>query len=335
MKNTIKIGISSGDLNGIGIEILYKALDFFSKKAKNLTFLLFCNFDSLIDYLDKMKFNFKIYTNEEVLLGGNLIKIVPLNTFTRIEFGRISKESAKHSIESITKAMAWAIEKKIDAVVTLPIHKKAVSEVGFPFPGHTEFIARLCGENTPLMLFAHKKLRVALATIHIPIQQISQFILSETLTKKIQIFHNTLEKDFRIHFPKIAILGLNPHCGESGIIGNEEEDIIIPSIRVLKNNGYNLFGPYPADSFFGTGYYEQFDGILAMYHDQGLIPFKLISKMSGVNITANLPIIRTSPDHGTAFDIAGKNYASPASLIESIKFAIKIVENRRRFANNQ
>ncbi|MGQ9819637.1 MAG: 4-hydroxythreonine-4-phosphate dehydrogenase PdxA [Candidatus Kapaibacteriales bacterium] len=329
--NTVKIGISSGDLNGIGLEILYKALNFyFNKISKNLLFFLFVNPKSLITYLTKMGFRYRFKKPDEIYLGEELVKLVPLIHEPKINFGQISSETGIHSIESIKKAVEWARENKVDGIVTLPINKKAVAIAGLPFPGHTEFIANLCGCKTPLMLFVYRKIRVALLTIHIPLIEVSKRISINFLSETIKIFANSLKKDFLINSPNIALLGLNPHCGETGIMGREEETIIIPTIKELNQSGYNLFGPFPSDSFFGNELHRQFDGILAMYHDQGLIPFKLISKMAGVNFTANLPIVRTSPDHGTGFDIAGLNKASPSSLIKSIKLAESIVKNRKK-----
>lgn len=327
--DTVKIGISSGDLNGIGLEILYKALNFdFKKISKNFLFYLFVNPKSLGDYLTKIGFEYKFVKQDEIYLGKRLVKLVPLIHEPKVEFSQISPEVGIHSIESIKTAVEWAKANKINAIVTLPINKKAVAIAGLQFPGHTEFIANLCGIKTPLMIFVYKKLRVALTTIHIPLSNVSQKISMNLLNETIEIFSNSLEKDFLLKIPKIAILGLNPHCGESGIMGIEEEMVIIPAIQDLASKGHKLFGPFPSDSFFGNELYRQFDGILAMYHDQGLIPFKMISKMNGVNFTANLPIVRTSPDHGTGFDIAGLNKASPSSLIESIKLAKIIVKNR-------
>lgn len=328
--HTVKIGISSGDLNGIGLEILYKALNsYFYKTNNNFLFYLFINPKSLIDYLTKIGFKYRLVKQDEIYLGERLVKLVPLIPELKVEFGQISSEAGIHSIESIKTAVEWAKENKIDAMVTLPINKKAVVLAGLPFPGHTEFIANLCGFQKPLMLFVYKKLRVALTTIHIPLANVSKKISINLLNETIKIFFNSLQKDFQIKSPKFAILGLNPHCGESGIMGIEEETIIVPAMQELKTKGYNLFGPFSSDSFFGNGLYMQFDGILAMYHDQGLIPFKMISKMAGVNFTANLPIIRTSPDHGTGFDIAGLNKASASSLIKSIKLA-KIIASKRK-----
>lgn len=327
----VKIGISSGDLNGIGLEILYKALNFhFNKMNKNLLFYLFVNPKSLIAYLTKIGFKYEFVKQDEIYLGERLVKLVPLIHEPKIEFSRISPDAGIHSIESIKTAVDWAKNKKIDALVTLPINKKAVAIAGLPFTGHTEFIANLCGVQTPLMLFIYKKLKVALTTIHIPLSNVSKKISIHLLNEIIKIFSNSLEKDFLIKSPKIAILGLNPHSGESGIMGIEEETIIVPAMKKLIIKGCNLFGPFPSDSFFGNELYKQFDGILAMYHDQGLIPFKLLSKMAGVNFTANLPIVRTSPDHGTGFDIAGLNKASALSVIESIKLANIIVKNREK-----
>lgn len=330
MKNVYRIGICAGDLNGIGIEVFYKALNNFFDSHKNLSFFIFVNPSTLFEYLMKMNYDFQITSDDEVKISRTNIKIVPLSTNFNVDFGKISYESGKHSIESIEKAVNWAKEKKIDGIVTLPINKKAVNEAGFSFPGNTEFIAYLCGKQNPLMLFVYRKLRIALTTIHIPVSEVPKTISIELLNDKIKTFEKTLVEDFLISSPKIAIIGLNPHCGEGGLMGSEEEKIIIPTINELKSLGYNLFGPFPADSFFGGRQYVFFDGILSMYHDQGLSPFKMISKMFGVNYTANLPIIRTSPDHGTGFDIAGKNIALPFSLIESIKLAIQLIKNRRR-----
>jgi 4-hydroxythreonine-4-phosphate dehydrogenase len=223
-------------------------------------------------------------------------------------------------------------EGKYDVLITAPIHKQMIQSESFTFPGHTEYIEQCVGEGAKaLMILANETLRVALATGHIPVTKVASSLTQELIQEKLTIFNTSLKRDFGIGAPRIAVLALNPHAGDGGVLGNEEKDIIQPAIEQLRNQGIICFGPLPADGFFGSDNYNKYDGILAMYHDQGLIPFKTLAMENGVNFTAGLPVVRTSPDHGTAYDKAGKNQASPTSFREALYMAIDIVKQR----NNQ
>lgn len=245
-----------------------------------------------------------------------------------ITLGKPSDVGGRYAFKSLEIATQDLKAGLIDALVTAPINKEAMQMAGFPFPGHTEYLTQQLGVDESLMLMVSSTLRVGLVTNHLPIGQVAKNITRERVMRKIQIMNDALKIDFAIDKPIIAVLGLNPHAGENGVIGEEEERIIRPAILELKKRGVMVVGPFPADGFFGSGQYTKYDGIMAMYHDQGLIPFKALSFGSGVNYTAGLPAVRTSPDHGTAYDIAGKNEADPSSFREALFLAIDVAKNR-------
>jgi 4-hydroxythreonine-4-phosphate dehydrogenase len=327
----IVVGISIGDLNGIGIEVILKTfedkrmLDFctpvlfgstktisFHKKQLNLETSI--NSIQSIDQLAHGKINLLTIWKEEV----------------DISLGTPTKISGEYALKSLESAVTHLKENKIDVLLTAPINKENIQSETFNFPGHTEYLeSQLDGES--LMILISDELRVGLVTGHIPISEISKTITPELIEKKVAILHKTLVEDFGINKPKIAILGLNPHCGDHGVIGKEDDEIIRPTIEKIKESGNLVFGPYAADGFFGSSTYTQFDGILAMYHDQGLAPFKALSFGNGVNYTAGLAKIRTSPDHGTAYEIAGKNSANATSFKEALFCAIQIHKNRSEY----
>ena len=329
--NKVIVGISQGDINGIGLEIILKTLMepeiseicipvlFSSQKTvsyfrKALSLEEF-NFNSLRDFkeLHTKKPNVFICYEEEVL----------------IELGKASIESGKYAKLALEQATSALIEKKIDVLVTAPINKHAMQEAGFNYPGHTEYLGEKLG-GKPLMLLCADKLRVAVVSGHVAIKDVAQSITEQNVFLKIEQLNNSLIKDFGIRKPKIAVLGLNPHAGENGKMGNEEEIAISPAVRKAQETMF-VQGPYSADGFFGNNTQSQFDGVLAMYHDQGLIPFKTLAFNNGVNFTAGLNYIRTSPDHGTAYEIAGKNVADASSFRESIYAAIDIFKNRQLY----
>ena len=220
----------------------------------------------------------------------------------------------------------------IDALVTAPINKEAMQMANFPFPGHTEFLTQELGNGKEsLMLMVSEELRIGVATNHLPLREVAGKVTKELIARKLKTFEETLRIDFGIDRPTIAVLGMNPHAGDGGVLGDEDDRIIRPAIIEAKKHGMLAMGPYPADGFFGAGYYKKFDGILAIYHDQGLIPFKLLAFGSGINYTAGLSAVRTSPDHGTAYDIAGKNEADPDSFREALFMAIEIAKNRKEY----
>jgi 4-hydroxythreonine-4-phosphate dehydrogenase len=332
IENKVIVGISQGDINGIGLEIILKTLIepeiseicipvlFSSQKTvsyfrKALSLEDF-NFNSLRDFkeLHTKKPNVFICYEEEVL----------------IEVGKASVDSGKYAKLALEQATTALIEKKIDVLVTAPINKHAMQEAGFNYPGHTEYLGEKLG-GKPLMLLCADKLRVAVVSGHVAIKDVAQSITEQNVLVKIEQLNNSLIKDFGIRKPKIAVLGLNPHAGENGKMGNEEEMAISPAIRKAQETMF-VHGPYSADGFFGNNTQSQFDGVLAMYHDQGLIPFKTLAFNNGVNFTAGLNYIRTSPDHGTAYEIAGKNMADASSFRESIYAAIDIFKNRQLYA---
>ncbi|MCL4137334.1 UNVERIFIED_CONTAM: hypothetical protein GTU68_009217 [Idotea baltica] len=247
-----------------------------------------------------------------------------------VEFGQETKLGGKYALLSLKSAVEALQKNEIDVLVTAPINKHNIQSEDFKFSGHTEFLeANLEGES--LMILMTNELKIGLITGHIPVQKIAETITAQLIEKKVDIMYNSLIKDFKISKPKIAVLGLNPHCGDNGVIGEEDDALIRPTLEKIQTNGKLVYGPFSADSFFGSGSYKNYDGILAMYHDQGLAPFKTLSFGSGVNFTAGLNKIRTSPDHGTAFEIAGKGEADNNSFKEALYTAIDVFKNRSEF----
>lgn len=311
----IKIGITCGDINGIGPEIAVKAI-------KNI----------------KGEYKFFLIGPKNVWLS--IISKFKIDDFSNLEFVDIGKFtqnpgtptiiSGKVSLRAIQESLRLWDEKVIDVIVTAPISKEAIAKAGSKFPGHTEMFAEHFKSKKYVMMFLSRSFYAALATIHISIKEVPKYITREFLETKISVVKQTLINDFAMKSPKIAVLGLNPHAGESDLIGFEESEVILPVIKKLSANKFGLYGPYSPDGFFGQREYKNFDCVLGMYHDQVLIPFKLMNFNSGVNYTAGLPLIRTSPDHGTAFNLAGKNLADHRSMLEAIKYAIKIFKCRNK-----
>lgn len=329
-----RIGISVGDINGIGIEIILKSLPFFMESSEYKP-ILFCHKALLEFYADLLSISLpQIKENSEIDVDFDGLQcIAPTSVLAKISLGKICSKAGKYAMESIKKATESILEGKTLALVTAPISKEAIQKAGYMVPGHTEYLAQLCGNFEPLMVLATDKLRVALTTIHIPVSKISESITFDSVRFGIQSFYDALIKDFGIPKPKLAVLGLNPHAGDGGVIGREELEIISPCLNQFKEKGALVDGPFAADGFFGSKQWKNYDGILAMYHDQGLIPFKTIAFHDGVNITCNLPIVRTSPDHGTGFSIAGKGQADASSFIEAYKTAQIIIQNRGKHLN--
>jgi 4-hydroxythreonine-4-phosphate dehydrogenase len=247
----------------------------------------------------------------------------------KIDLGVANEIGGKYALISLEKATDDLVSGAIDALVTAPINKHNIQSETFKFPGHTEYLQERSGSKDVLMFLLSEDIRVGVVTGHIPLAGVAQSITKEKIVKKLVLMNESLKKDFWIEKPKIAVLGLNPHAGDNGLLGSEEEQVIMPAIQEAFDKGVICFGPYPADGFFGKGSFRQFDAVLAMYHDQGLIPFKTLAFSTGVNYTAGLKFVRTSPDHGTGYDIAGKNIADPSSFIEAIFSAIHIVKHRR------
>jgi 4-hydroxythreonine-4-phosphate dehydrogenase len=321
------LGISIGDINGVGIEVTLKALSD-SRVYKSFTPLIYGHGKALTFYRKLMgleDFSFtQIRTLEEIQHRKiNVINVVEncpevIPGVETLEAGRMALEALKAAVQDLKDG-------KIHGLVTAPLNKNNLNSEELHFIGHTEYITQAVGAQDSLMTMVDDTLRVGLVTGHLPLSKVSEAITKEKILQKATIFLKSLETDFGINKPKIAVLGLNPHAGEDGLLGEEEETTIKPAIRELKDQGHYVFGPYPADGFFGMMHQQKFDGVLAMYHDQGLIPFKAMAFSSGVNYTAGLPVIRTSPDHGTAYNIAGKNVADEGSMRAALLLASNIV----------
>jgi 4-hydroxythreonine-4-phosphate dehydrogenase len=327
-KKNIRIGFSIGDLNGIGGELILKIINE-RNLLKSFTSIIYAS-AKVINFLNN-HFKYLINFNEINHVGQALpYEINVLNVWTEdieIKFGEPTKESGKYAVLSLQSSVKDLRLNLIDVLVTLPINKHNIQSKKFNFPGHTDYISNeLKGES--LMFMVSKELKVGLLTDHVPINKVSSLINESLISKKINIIINSLRIDFGISKPKVAVLGVNPHTGDNGIIGIEDDTIIRPAIDNLKKSGNLIFGPYSADSFFGSKQYQNYDAIVASYHDQGLIPFKTLTFGKGVNFTAGLDRIRTSPDHGTAYEIAGKGIANPKSFEEAILTAIMIYRNR-------
>ncbi|MBP7500011.1 MAG: 4-hydroxythreonine-4-phosphate dehydrogenase PdxA [Chryseobacterium sp.] len=327
----IRVGISIGDFNGIGPEIILKSL-----KDKSITdFFTPVIFGSgkLFTYqknVFKLQTNFN-YINEAKEAQAGKINMVNLTKEnSNIEFGVPTEESTKMAIDSLNSATEALLNKDIDVLVTAPINKDEMMKYGFAHAGHTGYFEEKAGKKA-VMFMVSEGLKVAVSTHHIPVSDIVNHITKDNIKKQVKQLVATLKEDFCVEKPKIAVLGLNPHAGDGGVIGKEEIEIIQPAIQDLFNEGIMAFGPYPADSFFQPEKYKAFDAVLAMYHDQGLAPFKTIAYEEGVNYTAGLPFIRTSPDHGVAYDIAGKNIADETSFSEAIFTAINIFKSRDEY----
>ncbi len=326
----IRVAITHGDTNGIGYEVIMKALE--APEMLEICTPIIYGSPKVAAYYRKMfgvEANYSIINRAEEARDGRVNLLTTFEEEVKVEVGVPSKEAGQAALKALDRAMADFGENQYDVLVTAPINKNDIQCEGFDFCGHTEYIESRVGEgNKALMILMNGNMKVALVTTHLPIKDVAQAITKEAVEEKARIFHNSLKRDFRISNPRIAVLALNPHAGDGGLIGNEEQEAIIPAINELAESGIQAFGPYPADGFFGSGAYAKFDGILAMYHDQGLAPFKALAADEGVNYTAGLPIVRTSPDHGTAYDIAGKGIADPSSLRQAIYTAIDIYRNR-------
>lgn len=327
----VKVGISQGDINGVGYEIMIKSF-FDNRIFDELTPIVF-GMSKVASYhrktLDIKDFSFNIIKKPEQAnhKRANIINCQEEEVI--IDLGKSTEIAGKMSLQSLECAIQCLKNNEIDVLVTAPINKENIQSDKFDFPGHTEYLAQKFETENYLMLMVSNNLRIGAITGHIPIKDVSSNLSKELIYSKINVLNKSLKKDFAICKPKIAILSLNPHAGDKGLIGSEDTEIVTPSIKKAFDDGILAFGPYPADGFFGTSNYQKFDGILAMYHDQAMIPFKTLSFDSGVNFTAGLPIIRTSPAHGTAYDIAGKNQASPSSFLQAIYLAVDIFRNRQ------
>lgn len=325
-----RIAISSGDFNGIGPEVILKALSELDLNAVTPVILGTSTvFDEYIDRLNLEVSYHHAQTIDKVRDGVvNILESYQGET-PQVNPGTLSKQSGKCAMLAVKKGIDLCTEHKADALVTAPISKEAISLAGYNVPGHTEFLAAQTNTDDHMMMLVNEGLRVGLASVHVPVKEIVDQLSKDSVAKYIRIMQKTLQHDFSLTRPKIAVLGLNPHAGDGGIIGTEEMEFIAPAMEKARVNEIDLRGPFPADGFFGNQTYKKFDGILAMFHDQGLIPFKTLSFGAGVNFTAGLPIIRTSPDHGTAYNIAGQNKADPSSFIAAFTLATELVKNKK------
>jgi len=325
-----RIGITIGDLNGIGAEVIIKALAD-SRLLSLFTPVVYGSTKVLSYYRKQM--NLEEFNYSQVKVKGQYfakaINVVNCwEEMIELNPGQPSKQTAKAALTSLKRAVEDLKEGHLDGLVTGPIDKNTIHGEDFPFQGHTEYLTQEFNAGESLMLMVGENLRVGLVTEHVPVKDIPTFITKERVELKIRLMELSLKQDFLINKPKIAVLGLNPHAGDEGLLGREELDVIKPVINDLKTKGKLIFGPFPADGFFASGQHSKYDGIVAMYHDQGLVAFKTLSFESGINYTAGLPYVRTSPDHGTAYNLAGKNQASENSMRQAMYVACDIIKNR-------
>lgn len=333
MSNKILIGITQGDTNGIGCEVLIKSLA--DNRLLDSFVPVVYSSTRILGYYKKTLasvegFNFHAITDIADVRPHmvNVLQCVPDNL--AIEPGVPTEDGAKAALLALQAAVRDLREKRIQALVTGPFNKRTVNDKGFAFPGHTEFLANAFAHVEPLMLMCGEGLRVGVATGHIPLEQVPSVLSPELILRKLRIFDQSLKQDFNLRKPKIAVLGLNPHAGENGLLGSQESKVIAPALEAADKEGILAFGPFPADGFFASASYRRFDGVLAMYHDQGLLPFKTLFFNEGVNFTAGLPVVRTSPDHGTAYDLVGKDKASNTSFLNALYLALDICRSRER-----
>ena len=329
----IRVAITQGDTNGVGYEVIFKAFE--DPMMVDLCTPIIYGSPKVASYHRKalnIETNYSVINNAQEARDGRLNLLAYDNDEVNVTLGSPSAEAGQAAFKALDRAMTDFRSGLYDVLVTAPINKSTIQNPDFHFPGHTEYIQTSLGEGKKaLMILMNETLRVALVTTHLPIKDVAKAISKEAIIERAKIFHEALRRDFRISCPRIAVLALNPHAGDDGLLGSEEKDVIIPAINELAAQGIQAFGPYAADGFFGAGTYERFDGVLAMYHDQGLAPFKTIALESGVNYTAGLPIVRTSPDHGTAYDIAGQSRADANSLRQAIYTAIDVFRNRQNY----
>lgn len=329
--NPIRVGISIGDVNGIGPEVIIKALND-NRILLDCTPIIYGSTKTLSYHKKAIKefdFNYQSCKTADDALNRKVNVVNVWNEEINFELGKATETGGKFAFLSLEAATQDLASGKIDVLVTAPISKEAMAKSGFKFPGHTEYLADKAGMDEALMMMVGSNMRVALVSTHIPLKDVSSSLKKEAIYEKIKLFEKSLKNDFGVIRPKIAVFGVNPHAGENGKMGTEEIEIILPAINLAKNDNILAFGPFPADGFFGSSAMSQYDGILAMYHDQGLTAFKALSFDDGVNFTAGLPVVRTSPDHGTAFDIAGQSKASPQSMRSAIYLAMDVYRNQK------
>ncbi|MBQ8810931.1 MAG: 4-hydroxythreonine-4-phosphate dehydrogenase PdxA [Bacteroidales bacterium] len=334
MARKLVVGITQGDGNGIGYEVIIKALA--DERMLDLctpviygSSKIFGFYKKQIHDIDQINTNVINSAKDVHQKRVNIVNCLPENVF--VEPGQSTPESAKAAMTSLQRAVQDIKEGYIDVLVTAPINKRAMVGEGFGYTGHTEYLEKEFGVDEVAMIMVCDKLKVGVVTGHISLKEVAGSITKERILKKLRLMKASLERDFRIDAPKIAVLGLNPHCGDGGLLGDEEQQIILPAIQEANAEGILAFGPYSSDGFFGLGNYGRYDAVLAMYHDQGLTPFKALAFEEGVNYTAGLPVVRTSPDHGTAYEMAGRDMADPRSMISAIYTAIDIYNRREEY----
>ena len=334
MAKKLVVGITQGDSNGIGYEVIIKA--FSDERILELCTPVIYGSSKIFGFYRKTLHNIgQINTNvisnakEAHAKRVNILNCVPDNM--PVEPGLSTPEAAKAAIVSLEKGVQDLRDGAIDVLVTAPINQRAMNGEGFKATGHTEYLKEAFGVDDVTMIMVSDQLKVGIVTSHIPLKDVPSALTVEKILGKLRSIRKSMERDFGIASPKIAVLGLNPHCGDGGLLGNEEQSVILPAINAANDEGILAFGPYSADGFFGLGNYSRFDAILAMYHDQGLAPFKALAFEYGVNFTAGLPVVRTSPDHGTAYEKAGKDEADPRSMISAIYTAIDVYNNRAAY----
>ncbi len=331
------IGISCGDLNGIGIEMIIKTFS-------DSRMLEFC---TPVVFASNKVINFYKKNLPEINLSFQVLKDIArpfpkqVNVFNcweeevNVTPGQQTEVGGRYAIRSLSAAVEAFRAGHIQGLVTAPFHKQNVQSEDFQYSGHTPYLKEVFGVKEVLMLMCADNMRVGLLTEHVPVKEVASYVTRAAILQKLQVMKESLQADFGIDKPRIAVLGLNPHAGDDGLVGREEEEQIKPAIKEAKQNNTMVFGPYSADAFFARGQHEKFDAVLAMYHDQGLIPFKSLAKGEGVNYTAGLPLVRTSPDHGTAFDIAGKNRADESSFRQAVFFSAEVLAQRAEHAFNR
>jgi 4-hydroxythreonine-4-phosphate dehydrogenase len=336
MENKIKVGITHGDINGVGYEVILKT--FADERLTELCTPVIYGSLKIAMYhqktMDLPAVSFKIIRNPLEAFDGKVNLINCVDGDVKVDFAKSTPESGKASFWALERAVSDIKKGAIDVLLTAPINKHAIWSDKFHFPGHTEYLENQFGDGDKaksLMILAHNQLRVALVTGHISLAEIKSHLTKQLLIEKLHIFNASLKQDFCIVRPRIAVLSLNPHAGDNGLLGTEEREIIVPAINEAEKRDVIVFGPYASDGFFGSERYRKFDGVLAMYHDQGLTPFKTLAAEYGVNFTAGLPVIRTSPAHGTAYDIAGQNKATEVSFRQALYTLLDIYRNRIRY----
>lgn len=333
MNDLVRIGVSHGDVNGIGYEVMLKAFSDI-RIAESCIIILYGSSKVAAYHRKAMELPPVVFHTVADASEAVINKINVLNCCSedvKVEIGKSTEAAGEAAFLALEKATADLQAGLIDVLVTAPINKHNIRREGFAFAGHTEYLEEKFGGKggKSLMILANDRLRVAMVTGHLPLSEVAPALSKDKIKATIRSFHKSLQRDFGIQKPRIAVLGLNPHAGENGILGKEESEIITPAIQEADGEKILAFGPYAADGFFGSGAYTRFDGVVAMYHDQGLIPFKTLAMENGVNFTAGLPVVRTSPAHGTAYDIAGKNEASEESFREALYLATDVFKRRQ------